>query len=73
MIFRRLYEDLGFLKASVKSMNEKQDMLLETLRRQEERSVRQAEFKLFKRFTYAVSAVICSAIAFLYVNILGGS
>jgi hypothetical protein len=73
MIFRRLYEDIGYLKASAQSMNEKQDMLLEMLKRQEERSVRHAEFGLFKKFTYGIGAVMSSAIAFLYVRMLGGS
>lgn len=71
-MYNRLFEDIGSLKAEVKSINAKQDMLLSMLGKQEELSVSRAEFRFLKNVGSGALGIIIGAISYIYVLIIGG-
>ena len=68
MMFNQLFEDIGSMKANIKSIDEKQDMLLRML---EEQAVKKAEFSLFKKVFFSAMSIIVASISFIYIQILG--
>jgi len=70
MIFKKVYEELGYLRASIESINEKQDMILNRYERNEDRVVRKDEFNLFKRISYSTIGLMISALAFIFTRVL---
>jgi len=71
-MLRRLFDDIGQLKAGLKSLDEKQDQQLEMLRRLEDKTVRKDEFHLFKRVFFCVLGVFSGLISYVYLKMLGG-
>jgi hypothetical protein len=67
-MFNQLFEDIGSMKANIKSIDEKQDMLLRML---EEQAVKKAEFSLFKKVFFSAMSIIVASISFIYIQILG--